>query len=76
MALKKRKEHNHDTWVLFINFLKAFDWVPQKVLWETLKKFGVSPKFIRLLTALHKIIVIFSVDGAEDEIESIISIKQ
>ena len=57
IALKKRKEHNLETWVLFIDFVKAFDRVPQKVLWETLKKFGAPPKFICLPTALHKIIV-------------------
>jgi hypothetical protein len=76
MALKKRKEHNLETWVLFIDFVKAFDRVPRDILWKTLGKFGAPPKFIRLIITLHNIIVKFSVDGAEAEMESIIGVKQ
>ena len=38
--------------------------------------FGITPKFIRLIIALHRIIVQLSIDGAESEIESIIGVKQ
>ena len=76
MALKKRKEHNLETWVLFIDFVKAFDRVPRDILRKTLGKFGALPKFIRLIIALHNIIVKFSVYSAEAEMESIIGVKQ
>ena len=76
MALKKRKEHNLESWVILIDFVKAFDLVPRETLWKFLKKFGIPPKFIRLIIALHRIITQLSIDGTEAEIESIIGVKQ
>ena len=37
MALKKTKEHNLESWVLFIDFVKEFDQFPKETLWK-LKK--------------------------------------
>ena len=34
MALKKRKEHNLESWVLSIDFVKEFDQVPREPLWK------------------------------------------
>ena len=34
IALKKRKEHNLESWVLFIDFVKAFDRFPRETLWK------------------------------------------
>ena len=76
MAFKKRKEHNLESWVLFIDFVKVFDRVPRETLWKILEKFGIPPKCIRLINALHRIIVQLSIDCAEAEIESIIGVKQ
>ena len=76
MALKKIKEHNLESWVLFIDFVKAFVRVPRETLWNILKTFGIPPKFIRLIITLHRIIVQLSINGAEAEIESIIEVKQ
>ena len=73
--MKKRKEHNLESWVLFIDFVKAFDQVPRETLWNFLKKFGIPPKFIRLIIALHHIIVKLSIDGTEADIESIVGLK-
>ena len=76
MALKKRREHSLETWVLFIDFVKAFDRVPRELLWSVLAKFGVPPKLVRIIKALHRIQVKFSVSGAEASIDSIIGVKQ
>ena len=76
LALKKHREHNLETWVVFVDFVKAFDRVPRELLWETLAKFGVPPKLIDVLRGLHQIEVQFSVSGAEASIKSIIGVKQ
>ena len=46
MALKKRNKQNLESWVLFIDFVKAFDRVPRETLWNFFKRFGIPPKFI------------------------------
>ena len=76
MAFKKRKEHNLESWVLFIDFFKVFDKVTRETLWKFFLKVGIPQKFIRLIIALYRIIVQLSIDGAEAEIESIIGVKQ
>ena len=76
LALKKRREHGLETWVLFVDFVKAFDRVPRELLWDVLLKFGVPPKLVAVVRCLHRITVRFSVAGAEAEIESIIGVKQ
>ena len=61
--------------MLFIDFVKEFGRVPRETLGFFLK-FGIPPKFIRLIIALHRIIVKLSIDGAEAEIESIIGVTR
>ena len=51
MALRKRREHGLESWVVFIDLVKAFDRVPRELLWDILLKFGVPPKPIRLLNS-------------------------
>ena len=52
-ALRKRREHGLETWVVFIDLVKAFDRVPREMLWEVLLRYGVPPKLVSLLRALH-----------------------
>jgi len=53
MALKKRKEHNLDSWVLFIDLIKAFDTVPHAALWAVLRRRGIPPRLLSRIRALH-----------------------
>ena len=77
MALKKRQEHGLETWVLFLDLVKAFDRVPRELLWAILEKFGVPPKLVSLLKSLHETVhVKFKVDGVEKVIRSTIGVKQ
>ena len=77
LAMKKRREHGQETWILFLDLVKAFDRVPREMLWAVLEKFGVPPKLINILKALHKNIdVKFEVDGVTHTIKCIIGVKQ
>ena len=62
--IAKRREHGLETWVLFIDLVKAFDRVPRELLWKVMLKYGVPPKLVELLIALHEsVIVKFEIDG-------------
>ena len=76
-ALRKRREHGLESWVLFLDLVKAFDRVPRKLLWEILIKFGVPMKLVSLLKALHNDFnVKFSIDGVDKSIKNTIGVKQ
>ena len=53
-VLRKRKEHDLETWVLFIDVLKAFDKIDRHRLWLILDILGVPPKMIMVLRSLYK----------------------
>jgi len=76
-AIRKRKEHGMETWVLLLDLVKAFDRVPRELLWLVMERFGFPKLIIRLLKALHeKVLVNFEVEGVKKVIESIIGVKQ
>ena len=59
----KRREHNQETWILFLDLVKAFDTVPRELLWRVLTKVGVPDKMVSILKAMHKNVeVLFEVD--------------
>jgi len=77
MAVKKRREHGMETWVLLLDLVKAFDRVPRTLLWAVLRKFGVPGKLVRLLEALHSTVnVRFEVGEVRVATDSIIGVKQ
>ena len=42
-ALQTRKEHGHETWVVFVDLMKAFDTVNHELMLMILKKYGFPP---------------------------------
>ena len=77
MAMKKRREHGLESWILFLDLVKAFDRVPRELLWKVLGKLGVPKKLIQLLKSLHvHFVVKFSVNDIFHEILNIIGVKQ
>jgi hypothetical protein len=76
-CLKKRREHGLETWVLFLDLVKAFDTVPRELMWKVLLKLGVPPHLVMLLRALHASVKVhFEVHGVSKQLESIIGVKQ
>ena len=51
--LRKRKEHGLDTWVLYLDVVKAFDRVVQEYLWQTLLRSGVPEKLVLILEKMY-----------------------
>ena len=73
----KNCESKPKTWVLFIDLVKAFDRVPQDMLWCILLKFGVSEKLVNTLKQLHQNFqVTFDVDSISHTITCTIGVKQ
>ena len=76
-AVRKRREHGQESWILFLDLVKAFDRVPRELLWLALSKLGVHDKMLRLLKALHtNYEVKFTFDGVTRYIRSIVGVKQ
>ena len=76
-ALRKRRKHGLETWVIFLDLVKAFDRVPRAMLWMVLRKFGVPEKIVSLLIRLHENVnVKFEVQGVTSNIKSNIGVKQ
>ncbi len=53
--MNTRKQRGLSTYVLFIDFSKAFDREDHNMLWWKLEKIGVSQKFISVMCALKSI---------------------
>lgn len=77
IAMKKRREHSKETWIVFLDLVKAFDRVPRELLWAVLEKFGFSAKIISILKSLHRSLYVkFTVGSSTHMLNSIIGVKQ
>jgi hypothetical protein len=76
-ALRKRKEHGLETYVLFLDLIKAFDTVPRDCLWAILRKFGIPDHLINLLMRLHtEAVMKFKVGDTDAAVENRIGVRQ
>ena len=65
--MRKRREHNQETWAIFIDLVKAFDTVPHRALFAVLRRCGIPDHCLNIIIRLHdraKLIVKFA--GADD----------
>ena len=74
-AIKKcSEEHGLESWVLFLDLVKAFDHIPRELLWMILAKFEVPKK---LDWALHNDFKVkFTVNDVISTIACVIRVKQ
>ena len=76
-AIALRRAHGLPTWVLYIDFVKAFDRVVRSLLWRWLARLGVPDKLIRLLKAMQaNVSVIFDVGDVRSTLKSIIGVSK
>ena len=48
-GLRKRREHNLESWCCFIDLIKAFDRVNREALFRVPQKFGLPDNFIAIV---------------------------
>ena len=77
IALQKRREHNLETWALFIDLVKAFDTVSREALFLVLRKFGMPDHFINIVIRLHQgASIAFKVGETDTNVPSTIGVRQ
>jgi exonuclease III len=77
VGLQKRKEHGKESWVLFLDLIKAFDSVPHDAVFEVLRRFGMPDHFINLVIRLHaQAKVLVEIDGEDSEVAVTIGVRQ
>ena len=77
VGLQKRKEHNMETWALFVDLVKAFDTVPREALFTVLRRFGLPDHFVNIVIRLHEHAKIkVKVGEVESELDSSIGVRQ
>jgi hypothetical protein len=53
-ALQLRREHQTDSYVLFIDLIKAFDTANHPLLFRLLGKYGAPPELVAVIEKLHE----------------------
>eukprot|EP00978_Attheya_sp_CCMP212_P047039 scaffold421192_cov59-Attheya_sp.AAC.2 len=48
-ALQQRKQHDLDTWTVFVDLVKAFDTADHQLLFKILGKYGIPPAMIKVI---------------------------
>ena len=76
-ALKKRRKHGKESWVLFVDLVKAFDSVPRDVLFTVLAKFGVPPHLVSVIKRINTDLkVSFDLNGEPVAVPCTVGVKQ
>ena len=77
MTLQNLRAANQDSFVLFVDIVKAFDSVNREMLWKILKKYGIPEKTIATIKKMYTNINIkISIEDAEFIFNSISGVKQ
>ena len=54
LAIQLRREHKLDTYVLFIDLVKAFDTADHELLFQILEKYGAPQELVNVIRRLHE----------------------
>eukprot|EP00978_Attheya_sp_CCMP212_P023595 scaffold72636_cov45-Attheya_sp.AAC.2 len=76
-ALQIRKQHGVGTWAIFVDLVKAFDTVDHSLVFESLKKYGITENLIKVIAKMYKDSTVIFKSGQEmREIPYEIGVKQ
>jgi hypothetical protein len=77
IGVQKRQENNLETWVLFVDLVKAFDTVPQDALFAVLRRYGLTNPFCDIIIRHYKNATTkLKIGSIDSEIESSIGVRQ
>lgn len=77
IALQALRNLNQDSYVLFINLVKAFDSVNREMLWKLLAKFGIPSELMDVIQKMYTNIKIsVSVGKEKNSFDSTSGVKQ
>lgn len=77
ITLQNLKASNHDSFVLFVDIVKAFDSVNREMLWQILKKYGIPPIAIKCIEKMYTNIQIhLNIGTAQTSFKSTSGVKQ
>ena len=79
VSLQKRPRFQKDSWVLFVDSVKAFDTVPREMLFRVLARLGFPPKIVNLVRVFHENVTLevdLDDDGNTINIKCNIGVKQ
>ncbi len=62
-----RKNHNHGTYVAFVDLVKAYDTANHELLLQILEQYGAPPKFVAAIERMYKDLVVVLKIGKETE---------
>ena len=76
-ALQLRREHQTDSYVLFIDLIKAFDTANHALLFRLLGKYGPLPELVAVIEKLHENIHLkLEIEKEASEIPYTVGVKQ
>ncbi len=76
-ALKNRRGHGKESWVLFVDLVKAFDSVPQDVLFKVLAEFGAPSHLVSAIKRMNTDLQVnFDLNGEPVAVPCTMGVKQ
>ena len=75
--LTQRKEHDQESFVLFVDLVKAYDTVNHELLIEILEQYGAPPKICSAIKGMYTDLTVgITLDGVSAEIPQTVGVRQ